>query len=125
MTALGKAQQKYKITFLLESIVFILSVIFLYFLQKSFAVSFAAGFFSAFFPYVLFVGVFFFVKNRQKLNLKRFYIGEACKLFFTAILVVIFFITIKLNVILFFSGYFLAILTNNLLPFFIENFNRR
>ncbi|MDG6897487.1 hypothetical protein A6A19_05715 [Actinobacillus delphinicola] len=120
MNIVRKTQRKYKISLIIETVLFI-SIFFLVYIQNvEMARSFLVGAMSAFFPFLFFVALFFFVKNPQKMNIKRLYIGEALKLLLTVAFIILFFELFKINFIVFFVGYFISILLNNLLPFIVE-----
>lgn len=120
MNIVRKTQRKYKTSLLIEAVLFI-SIFFLVYIQNvEMARSFLVGAMSAFFPFLFFVVLFFFVKNPQKMNIKRLYIGEALKLLLTVAFIILFFELFKINFIVFFVGYFISILLNNLLPFIVE-----
>lgn len=120
MNIVRKTQRKYKISLLIEAVLFI-SIFFLVYTQNvGMARSFLVGAMSAFFPFVFFVALFFFVKNPQKMNIKRLYVGEILKLLLTVVFIILFFELFKINSIVFFVGYFISILLNNLLPFIVE-----
>ncbi len=120
MNIVRKTQRKYKISLSIEAVLFV-SIFFLVYTQNvEMARSFLVGAMSAFFPFLFFVALFFFVKNPQKMNIKRLYIGEALKLLLTVAFIILFFELFKINSIVFFVGYFISILLNNLLPFIVE-----
>lgn len=85
------------------------------------AFAFLLGGLSSFLPQCLFIFWVFFRKNTKNTNkMAAFYRGEGLKWLATIVLMVAVLIGFpNLNVLLFFSGYFLFLICNGLLPIFL------
>ena len=123
-TIINRAQNNYRISLIVEFF-FLLCIFFiLFFYNKILGYSFLLGCFSAFLPYCLFVYLTLFIKRLPNKQLKVFYLAEAVKFGLTSSLIIFTLVYIKVNIIIFFAGYFLSILLNNILPFMV-NKNRK
>lgn len=122
MSAVIKKTKKiYQITLFVEMITFFLVFsLLLMMTNKDIACSFLLGSLAIFIPHCLFTFMFFFTKQEYNKKLTTFYRGEIVKFVVTIILLISIFLFIPINVIAFFSGYFVAILLNNLYPFVIS-----
>ncbi|MFQ1014471.1 ATP synthase subunit I [Avibacterium paragallinarum] len=125
MSAIIKQTKKqYLIALSIELLVMLVIFWFLWALQQS-AVSFLLGFLASFVPYALFVWVMFFFQQKKNNPLTRFYRGGAIKFVCTIIFIVVAFkMVITMNYMVFFTGYFFALLLNNLLPFMVSKYCR-
>ncbi|MFZ7277401.1 ATP synthase subunit I [Avibacterium endocarditidis] len=120
-----KTKKKYQLALSIELLIFITVFLVLLAVQLSNAVSFLLGTFAIFVPYCMFVFLMFFKTAKNTHQLTTFYRGGAIKFICTIILIVIafkFFPTI--NYVVFFIGYFLALLLNNLLPVMVTKMFR-
>ncbi|OOS00473.1 hypothetical protein B0186_06430 [Canicola haemoglobinophilus] len=119
---LKQTQKKYKISLLVEIVIFI--VVLVFFSADNYIVflSFLFGSLSVFVPYCVFVWLMFFVKQEYENTLKMFYYGELVKFILTICIVVFIFKTFMVNFIVFFIGYFITLLLNNLLPFMVSKY---
>ncbi|WP_443091747.1 ATP synthase subunit I [Basfia succiniciproducens] len=119
---IGQAKRKYKKTFVSEFGLFMFFCLILLPWQWQSAVSFGLGFLSAFLPFVVFVLMVFFRKQIYSNQMTMFYRGEAIKFALTIIFVILCFkLFILMNFIVFFIGYFVALILNNVLPLIWEN----
>lgn len=83
------------------------------------AYSFFLGSLIAFLPQVIFIYYVFFRKNTQKVT--ALYRGEGLKWLMTIVLMVFVLKTVtSLNMILFFTGYFLGLFCNGIFPIFLN-----
>lgn len=127
MSAILKQVKKHYSKALVAQFVLISAVSFLCILvEKHIALSLLLGSLSAFLPYVLFVyWVFFspFAVSANKLNLM--YKGEAIKWVVAIILIAAVFILYKnIKILVFFSGYFVALIMNIILPEIIKRVSK-
>lgn len=122
MNIIERTIQKYKDSLKLEIVIggiFFLGLL-CWDTQKGY--SYLIGFLTSFIPFIFFV-FFFFYQKVQNINVKRLYFGELFKILLTVLLIALAFITMKIEVIFFFMGYFFSLLLNNLLPFYFEKRN--
>lgn len=120
---IGKTKRKYQIALSIELLIFIVAFFILFLWQKNNAISFLLGSFAVFIPHCLFVFIVFFINKKNTHRLMAFYQGGAIKFVCTIILIVVAFKFFTLiNYIIFFIGYFLGLLFNNLLPFMVSKF---
>ena len=118
---LTQTKNRYKKTMLIEiGIILILSVLLAFWNRKS-AVDFGLGFLCAFLPFCFFVHVVFYRKQHLSTKLTALYRGEFVKFILTIILIAVAFkwLVIK-EFILFFIGFFMALMLNNLIPFLLN-----
>ncbi len=119
MSAVIKRSKKiYRAALLFETIFLLMTAILLTIWHKVWAVSFTLGAVSSFIPYCFFVYWIFFRKTGyQPGKLAAFYQGEIFKWIITIGLIsAVFWFCTELNITAFFTGYFLSLLLNNLLP---------
>lgn len=121
MSAIIKqVKKKYKIALSIELFIFIVIFAILTASQSIRAVSFLLGSLAIFVPYCMFVFFMFFKKREKTHQLKVFYRGGAIKFICTIIFIVVAFKSFPtINYVVFFMGYFLALLLNNLLPIMV------
>ncbi|AAK03571.1 ATP synthase subunit I [Pasteurella multocida] len=119
-----QAKKQYKIALGIELGVLLASLICLLGYQWQVAISFILGSSAIFIPHCLFVWFVFFTKKQQFSNkLTTFYGGEAVKFISTIFLIVLAFkLFNSMHFIAFFVGYFITIVLNNILPFFISKY---
>lgn len=118
---LTQTKNRYKKTMLIEiSVILILSVLLAFWNRKS-AVDFGLGFLCAFLPFCFFVYVVFYRKQNLSTKLTALYRGEFVKFILTIILIAVAFkwLVIK-EFILFFIGFFMALMLNNFIPFLLN-----
>ncbi|QUC05886.1 ATP synthase subunit I [Aggregatibacter sp. oral taxon 513] len=118
---LTQTKNRYKKTMLTEiGIILVLSVLLAFWNGKS-AVDFGLGFLCAFLPFCFFVYVVFYRKQNLSTKLTALYRGEIVKFILTIILISVAFkwLVIK-EFILFFIGFFMALMLNNLIPFLLN-----
>lgn len=114
---INRAKQRYLKAMKWEIIVILVCFAGIIAVQRELNFSFLAGAISSFLPHCVFVYWVFFksAKNQQKMT--AFYWGEAMKWIVAILLIILSFIFLpQLNVLVFFAGYFLALLLNILLP---------
>ncbi|MDG2939172.1 ATP synthase subunit I [Bisgaard Taxon 10/6] len=117
---IGQARQQYKKALIVElgGLMFFFLLLCLW--QWKSAVSFGLGFLSAFLPFAVFVLIVFFRKATYSTGMTAFYRGEAIKFGLTVICIIACFkLFATMNFIVFFMGYFVALILNNLLPVLI------
>ena len=91
--------------------------------QGESAVDFSLGFISAFVPFCAFAYIVFFRKQDFSTKLTAFYRGEALKFILTIVLVGVSFEWLSIShFILFFIGFFVALVLNNIIPFLLNRF---
>ncbi|MDO4429964.1 MAG: ATP synthase subunit I [Lonepinella koalarum] len=127
MSAIIKQAKKNYSKALIIEFLFISAVSFLgVFIEKHTGLSLLLGFLSAFLPYLLFVyWVFFkpFTVSVNKLNIM--YKGEALKWVVAIILIAFVFIFYKeMKILVFFSGYFVILAMNIVLPEIIKRVSK-
>lgn len=114
---INRAKQRYLKAMKWEIGVILACFVGLIALQRELNFSFLAGAISSFLPHCVFVYWVFFksAKNQQKMT--AFYWGEAMKWIVAILLIILSFIFLpQLKVLVFFAGYFLALLLNIILP---------
>ncbi len=115
---LTQAKNRYQKAIIIESVCLVVFGVFLAIWQGESAVDFSLGFISAFVPFCAFAYIVFFRKQDFSTKLKAFYLAEVVKFLFTILLVITFLNGLKLLIFYcFFSGFMVALLLNNLLPF--------
>ncbi|MGR3806926.1 ATP synthase protein I [Pasteurella testudinis DSM 23072] len=116
---LDKNKTLYRKVFIIEW-VFILGIYALFgLLQPALSLSFLLGALIALLPQMIFVIYVFYLRAGVPFSdkAKVLYQGEGIKIGLMVIALLVVFINIELNPIVFFTGYFGLILFNNLLPF--------
>ena len=119
---LAQARAKYKKAILIELffVVVLGSVIALLSDTQS-AVDFCLGFFSAFIPFCVFVYVVFYCNQNLSKKLTALYRGEAVKFALTILCIIAAFKGFHVSeFILFFAGFFVALVLNNVVPFLLN-----
>lgn len=119
---LAQARAKYKKAILIELffVVVLGSVIALLSDTQS-AVDFYLGFFSAFIPFCVFVYVVFYCNQNLSKKLTALYRGEAIKFVLTILLIIMAFKWLLVTYfIVFFIGFFVALMLNNIIPFLLN-----
>ena len=119
---LAQARAKYKKAILIELffVVVLGSVIALLSDTQS-AVDFCLGFFSAFIPFCVFVHVVFYCNQNLSKKLTALYRGEAIKFVLTILLIIMAFKWLLVTYfIVFFTGFFVALMLNNIIPFLLN-----
>ncbi|WP_018651457.1 ATP synthase subunit I [Actinobacillus capsulatus] len=119
---INKAKQHYRKALTIEFGVIFVAAIVLAVLNVNQGLAFLGGSLASFLPHVLFVYWIFFkesAKNQSKMT--AFYRGEGLKWLATIMLIVasLKFIP-ELHLVLFFVGYFVALLLNNVIPFVLS-----
>lgn len=117
---LGRAKKFYCKAMTVEFVIFF-SLALLIGLCSSFyqAYSFFLGCFIAFLPQIVFIYYVLFRKNTQKVT--ALYRGEGIKWLMTIVLMVFVLKTVtSLNMIFFFTGYFLCLFCNGIFPIFLN-----
>lgn len=118
---LTQTKNRYKKTMLIEiSVILILSVLLAFWNRKS-AVDFSLGFLCAFLPFCFFVYVVFYRKQNLSTKLTALYRGEAIKFILTILFIAVSFKWLGVSrFFLFFAGFFMALVLNNLVPFLLK-----
>ena len=119
---LAQARAKYKKAILIELffVVVLGSVIALLSNAQS-VVDFCLGFFSAFIPFCVFVYVVFYCNQNLSKKLTTLYRGEAIKFVLTILLIIMAFKWLLVTYfIVFFTGFFVALMLNNIIPFLLN-----
>lgn len=118
---LTQTKNRYKKTILIEiGIILILSVLLAFWNRKS-AVDFSLGFLGAFLPFCFFVYVVFYRKQHLSTKLTALYRGEAIKFILTILFIAVSFKWLGVSrFFLFFAGFFMALVLNNLVPFLLK-----
>ncbi|OOF51553.1 ATP F0F1 synthase subunit I [Rodentibacter genomosp. 1] len=113
-----QAKIQYRKAIQIEIAIMLLLACFFAFWQTRNALDFLLGFLSALLPFSVFVYIVFYRKQYLSAKLTALYRGEAIKFVLTIILIIAslkwFFVT---NFVIFFSGFFMALMLNNLIPF--------
>ncbi|AAP95027.1 F0F1 ATP synthase subunit I [[Haemophilus] ducreyi] len=119
---INKAKQHYLMALKLESGILFAIFCMLLILEGSLSFSWLGGCLASFLPYCLFVYWIFFKKSaKNQSKMAAFYRGEGLKWLATILLVVAAFKLIpELHRVLFFVGYFVALLLNNVIPFVLQ-----
>lgn len=119
---LDKNKKRYTKVFMVESALILVIYALFYLLKPTVSLSFLLGALAAFLPQVVFAGYVFYLRagSPPVEKAKILYQGEAIKITVMIVLLLLIFINIKLNPIIFFAGYFGLILLNNLLPFVLS-----
>lgn len=116
-----QAKIQYRNAIQIEIVLMLLSACCFAFWQVKNALDFLFGFLSALIPFCAFVYFVFYRKQNLSTKLTALYRGEAIKFVLTIVLIVISFkwLTVT-NFIIFFSGFFMALMLNNLVPFLLR-----
>ncbi|MBF0751955.1 MULTISPECIES: ATP synthase subunit I [unclassified Pasteurella] len=113
-----QAKTQYRKAIQIEIAIMLLLACFFAFWQIRNSLDFLLGFLSALLPFSVFVYIVFYRKQYLSAKLTALYRGEAIKFVLTIILIIAslkwFFVT---NFVIFFSGFFMALMLNNLIPF--------
>ena len=120
---LTQAKNRYQKAIIIESVCLVVLGLFLAIWQGESAVDFCLGFISAFVPFCAFAYIVFFRKQDFSTKLTALYRGEAMKFMLTIVLVSVFFKWFYIShFILFFIGFFVALVLNNIIPFLLNRF---
>ena len=116
-----QAKTQYRKAILIEIVIMLVSACFFAFWQIKSALDFLLGFFSALLPFSAFIYVVFYLKQQLTTKLTALYRGEAIKFVLTIILISISFRYLEVTKFLpFFSGFFMALMLNNFIPFLLR-----
>lgn len=120
---LTQAKNRYQKAMMIELICLVVFGLFVALWQGESAVDFSLGFISAFVPFCAFAYIVFFRKQDFSTKLTAFYRGEALKFILTIVLVGVSFEWLSIShFILFFIGFFVALVLNNIIPFLLNRF---
>lgn len=120
---LTQAKNRYQKAMMIELICLVVFGLFVALWQGESAVDFSLGFISAFIPFCAFAYIVFFRKQDFSTKLTAFYRGEALKFILTIVLVGVSFEWLSIShFILFFIGFFVALVLNNIIPFLLNRF---
>ncbi|OOF84938.1 ATP F0F1 synthase subunit I [Rodentibacter ratti] len=115
-----QAKIQYRKAIQIELVIMLLFACFFAFWQMKSAFDFLLGFLSALLPFSVFVYIVFYRKQYLSAKLTALYRGEAIKFVLTIVLIIAsfkwFLVT---NFVIFFSGFFMALILNNLIPFLL------
>ncbi|MGV6988061.1 ATP synthase subunit I [Testudinibacter sp. P80/BLE/0925] len=116
---LDKNKKLYSKVFIIEFALILIGYALFYLLQSALSLSFLLGSVIAWLPQMVFAVYVFYLQADSPIanKAKILYRGEGIKIALMIILLLLVFINIELNPIVFFAGYFCFILLNNLLPF--------
>ncbi|TYA28542.1 ATP synthase subunit I [Aggregatibacter actinomycetemcomitans] len=119
---LAQARAKYKKSIYIEFFVgLVLSSIIALLANTESAVDFCLGFFAAFIPFFIFVYVVFYRNQDLSKKLTALYRGEAIKFVLTILLIIFSFKWLSVTYfIVFFTGFFTALMLNNIIPFLLN-----
>ncbi|WP_109078314.1 ATP synthase subunit I [Aggregatibacter kilianii] len=119
---LAQARAKYKKSIFIEFFIGLVSSSVIALLSNAqSAVDFCLGFSSAFIPFCIFVYVVFYRKQDLSKKLTALYRGEAIKFILTILIIVISFKWLSVTYfIVFFTGFFAALMLNNIIPFLLN-----
>lgn len=116
-------QAKTKYNYALSSEIIVLILITGIFAISQNGISFALGALAIFLPHCIFVWLVFFSKKQQiSQKMTALYRGEVVKFLLTIGLTVSAFKLFSINILAFFTGYFLTIILNNLFPFLVDKY---
>ncbi|OOF60029.1 ATP synthase subunit I [Rodentibacter myodis] len=114
-----QAKTQYRKAIQIEVVIMLLFACFFAFWQIKNALDFLLGFLSALIPFGVFVYIVFYRNLPAKLT--ALYKGEAIKFVLTMLFIIAsfkwFFVT---HFVIFFSGFFMALMLNNLVPFLLR-----
>ena len=118
---LTQAKKRYQKAILLEmGFILIFGALMSIWQWKS-AVDFCLGFFSAFLPFCAFIDLIFYRNQNLSTKLTALYRGEAIKFILTILFIVVSFKWLGVSqFFLFFTGFFMALVLNNLVPFLLN-----
>lgn len=116
---LDKNKKLYSKVFIVEFALLLIGYALFALLQPALSLSFVLGALIAWLPQLVLVMYVFYLRADSPIADKAnvLYQGEGIKVALMIILLLLVFINIELNPIVFFAGYFCFILLNNLLPF--------
>ncbi|AWP54446.1 ATP synthase subunit I [Haemophilus influenzae] len=118
---LSHAKKNYRKAIIIESLLLVVFYLLIYGWQRQSAVDFGYGFLSAFLPFCTFIFIVFYRKQNFSTKLTALYKGEAIKFVLTIVFISISFKYFSVtNFIIFFSGFFIALMLNNLVPFLLR-----
>ncbi|HHF4335824.1 ATP synthase subunit I [Haemophilus influenzae] len=118
---LSHAKKNYRKAIIIESLLLVVFYLLIYGWQRQSAVDFGYGFLSAFLPFCTFIFIVFYRKQNFSTKLTAIYKGEAIKFVLTIVFISISFKYFSVtNFIIFFSGFFIALMLNNLVPFLLR-----
>ena len=118
---LSHAKKNYRKAIVIESLLLVVFYLLIYGWQRQSAVDFSYGFLSAFLPFCTFIFIIFYRKQNFSTKLTALYKGEAIKFVLTIVFISISFKYFSVtNFIIFFSGFFIALMLNNLVPFLLR-----
>ncbi len=118
---LSQAKKNYRKAIIIESLLLVVFYLLIYGWQRQSAVDFGYGFLSAFLPFCTFIFIVFYRKQNFSTKLTALYKGEAIKFVLTIVFISISFKYFSVtNFIIFFSGFFIALMLNNLVPFLLR-----
>lgn len=116
-----QAKVQYQKAIFIEIVIMLLLACFFALWQIKSALDFLFGFLSALIPFGVFVYVVFYRKQHLSTKLTALYKGEATKFVLTIVFISISFKYFSVtNFIIFFSGFFIALMLNNLVPFLLR-----
>ena len=120
---LTQAKNRYQKAMIIESVCLVVFGLLVTLWQGESAVDFSLGFICAFVPFCAFAYIVFFRKQDFSTKLTALYRGEAMKFMLTIVLVSVFFKWFYIShFILFFIGFFVALVLNNIIPFLLNRF---
>ena len=120
---LTQAKNQYQKAMIIESVCLVVFGLLVALWQGESAVDFSLGFICAFVPFCVFAYIVFFGKQDFSTKLTALYRGEAMKFMLTIVLVSVFFKWFYIShFILFFIGFFVALVLNNIIPFLLNRF---
>ncbi|HHE9386049.1 ATP synthase subunit I [Haemophilus influenzae] len=118
---LSHAKKNYRKAIIIESLLLVVFYLLIYGWQRQSAVDFGYGFLSAFLPFCTFIFIVFYRKQNFSTKLTALYKGEAIKFVLTIVFISISFKYFSVtNFIIFFSGFFISLMLNNLVPFLLR-----
>lgn len=116
-----QAKIQYRKAIQIELVIMLLLACFFAFWQMRNGIDFLFGFLSALLPFSVFVYMVFYRKQQLSTKLNTFYRGEAIKFVLTIALIILSFKWLLVtNFVIFFSGFFIALMLNNLIPFLLR-----
>ncbi|OOF53267.1 ATP synthase subunit I [Rodentibacter trehalosifermentans] len=116
-----QAKIQYRKAIQIELVIMLLVACFFAFWQLKNALDFLLGFLSALLPFSVFVYIVFYRKQNLSAKLTALYRGEAVKFILTILLIIASFKLFSVtNFVIFFGGFFIALMLNNLIPFLLR-----
>ncbi|KGQ71512.1 hypothetical protein OA57_00105 [Chelonobacter oris] len=118
---LDKNKAHYRKIFLVQFVLIVVGYTLINLSQPALSLSLLLGALIGWLPQLAFAVYVFYLRANVPLQdkLKIFYQGEGIKIALTVILLLLVFVNITIDPLLFFAGYFGLILLNNLLPFIL------